>query len=941
MCWGMSRSMPTTGKGNRLTETDANGNTTRYAYDEQIFTVDGNGNLKTKTDPDGYVTTYGYNGLDMVTSINYNDGKEVTYQYNKVGDLVEMTDWTGTTTFEVDLLNRITKTTDTKGKVVSYTYDATGNQTSVSYPDDTTATKTYDLLGQLKTVTEHDGRTTTYTYDGMGRTVKMEYPHGWVEDYHYDSIGQLLKVEDTDPSGKDMKQQKHVYKYDDCGNMTYEYMRGNGTGEATVENFYTYDALHRVTNAKENYGNASRTYQYDSLGNLTWETNSNNVTTDYKLNNLNQITEKSSNGWKTHTTFTYEKRGNLIQEQYGKNKKVTSIGTYTYDETNKMVKGVNANAESSSYLYNGLGALVEQTWVIAKNSYGYHDVLAEAVEPVAEEPETAADTVDSPEIPAPSDDNTTETDAALDEAPADSADSGIMLLAAPKKDDSGKKPSDKPTGSEVKKTSTVVKEFVVDYTTETHEPLMEHEVNGLDYRYVYGNDRLSVNITGVETGSSKLMENGNQIRLYYHMDYLGTADYLTSPLTGKVESWTHYNEWGEITHNAVLKCGQRELDLVKRYATHDFDAVLNQYYAKARFYDAENRHFTAMDPILDPSQYDISEYTTDSMQLVQYLYVQDNVLVHIDPDGRIPVSKFPTLLQSYKQGNISQMIKDLTKYNSQSKSPLHILAQVITAGEVWKDSLRSGTTLLGTKFEAPIKDKEGKQRYIDVLVQAKAKNGVQALAYPFEVKTKKLAKLGRSELNNIYFPAVECNGFILDKKSYDNVLRTRILFDKDILRTRTYAIHLRVEHNGRGLITYDARFRGGSKNNQEVYNEAFYRITNAYYRSTKAAENALTRAIDDYVYTITGKQLSQLTADQVALLGMATSAGAILVSGVAFVGGYTLAASGKLASVTRTVIVKGGAAVKIVFDSKDAIASEITRWSNYFSNILKPIENFG
>ena len=80
--------MPTTGKGNRLTETDANGNTTRYAYDEQIFTVDGNGNLKTKTDPDGYVTTYGYNGLDMVTSINYNDGKEVTYQYNKVGDLV-------------------------------------------------------------------------------------------------------------------------------------------------------------------------------------------------------------------------------------------------------------------------------------------------------------------------------------------------------------------------------------------------------------------------------------------------------------------------------------------------------------------------------------------------------------------------------------------------------------------------------------------------------------------------------------------------------------------------------------------------------------------------------------------------------------------------------------------------------------------------------------
>ena len=613
-----------TDRGDVATETDAEGYTISYEYD-------GNHNMVKKTTVDG-VTTYEYDPLDRLIKTTTPDGKSETIEYNGEGQVVASTDKGGhKTSYVLDANGNVIETIDALGNSALFEYDLMGNlvKTSLHRVDTQDGVDEWEI-----TLYEYDGRTTTYTYDGMGRTVKMEYPHGWVEDYHYDSIGQLLKVEDTDPSGKDMKQQKHVYKYDDCGNMTYEYMRGNGTGEATVENFYTYDALHRVTNAKENYGNASRTYQYDSLGNLTWETNSNNVTTDYKLNNLNQITEKSSDGWKTHTTFTYDKRGNLIQEQYGKNKKVTSIGTYTYDETNKMVKGVNANAESSSYLYNGLGALVEQTWVIAKNSYGYHDVLAEAVDSVAEEPETAADTVDSPEVPAPSDDNTTETDAVLDEAPTESADPGIMLLSSSKKDHSGKKPSDKPTGSDVKKTSTVVKEFVVDYTTETFEPLMEHEVNGLTYRYVYGNDRLSVNITGVETGSSKLIENGNQIRLYYHMDYLGTADYLTSPLTGKVESWTHYNEWGEITHNAVLKCGQRELDLVKRYATHDFDAVLNQYYAKARFYDAENRHFTAMDPILDPSQYSIKEYVDNPMQLVQYLYVENSPLIYIDPLGK-------------------------------------------------------------------------------------------------------------------------------------------------------------------------------------------------------------------------------------------------------------------------------------------------------------------
>ena len=62
---------------------------------------------------------------------------------------------------------------------------------------------------------------------------------------------------------------------------------------------------------------------------------------------------------------------------------------------------------------------------------------------------------------------------------------------------------------------------------------------------------------------------------------------------------------------SVLKCGQRELDLVKRYATHDYDQVLGMYYAKARFYDAENRRFVAVDPILDASQYNLKKYLSD------------------------------------------------------------------------------------------------------------------------------------------------------------------------------------------------------------------------------------------------------------------------------------------------------------------------------------------
>ena len=41
-----------------------------------------------------------------------------------------------------------------------------------------------------------------------------------------------------------------------------------------------------------------------------------------------------------------------------------------------------------------------------------------------------------------------------------------------------------------------------------------------------------------------------------------------------------------------------------------------------------------MDPVLDPSRYDLREYVTDPMQLVQTLYVKDNAVNWIDPLGK-------------------------------------------------------------------------------------------------------------------------------------------------------------------------------------------------------------------------------------------------------------------------------------------------------------------
>ena len=92
---------------------------------------DKNGNLVSATDPDGLVTTYACNWIDLEPGINYNGSTSVGNSYKAAGDLVQMDDWTEATSFEADLLNRMTKITAAKGNAAGYGYDTVGNQVSV------------------------------------------------------------------------------------------------------------------------------------------------------------------------------------------------------------------------------------------------------------------------------------------------------------------------------------------------------------------------------------------------------------------------------------------------------------------------------------------------------------------------------------------------------------------------------------------------------------------------------------------------------------------------------------------------------------------------------------------------------------------------------------------------------------------------------------------
>ena len=534
------------------------------------------------------MTQYSYTALDLVKKINYNGAKEVSYQYNKVGELVQMDDWTGTNTFELDLLGRLQKMTDHKGNSVSYTYDAVGNQTGITYPDGSKTRSFYDAVYNLTSVIDADDGTYAYVYDAANRPVKLTYPNGWIEQYTYDAEGNLLKTVDTDPFQLYNKtpKVKYEYTYDAEGNVLTEFQRdSDATENLKSRTAFTYDALNRLTGSTRRlevypYDTLAYTYTYDTLGNLLKQSGPTKGEEDtYQYNDLNQMVSKHVCGYEQKITriydygYTYDKRGNLVKEEEICSPTTTgprniTVATYLYDETNRMVRGTNKAGEVSAYTFNGLGVRVGTELILEDNSHGYTDFHCQ--------------------MP--------------------SVETGI----------------EKP---EVVKT-----DYVIDYTRLNIDQrvLVKSEQDGYDFFYTYGLDKLQVMTIG--KGSNWW---GQSIKkcvnmAYVHTDRLGSVVNLSDQY-GRVTARADYTDWGEVRRytDITVDGGFRRLLPEITYATHEYDDVLNQFYAKARMYDAENKRFDAVDPV--------KGFIADPTTLVQYLYVEDNAVNQVDPTGRTPL----------------------------------------------------------------------------------------------------------------------------------------------------------------------------------------------------------------------------------------------------------------------------------------------------------------
>ncbi len=325
------------------------GHTTGYEYDPA-------GNMVKINDRDGYTTTLNYDLNNQLTGIQYADGRQVSLNYNPQGHVTGMTDWLGTNTIELDPLGRIKKVTDFAGRVQQFTWTATGQKESITYPDDSKVTYQHDQLDRLTGVTDAFNRTTTYRYNPAGKLVQTLLPNGSETLRDYDNLYRIISLTHKDPGGKTTD--SYQYEYDPAGNKT-SIKKGNTDEDELEEDeakTYSYDALNQLVKVSEINGESSN-YYYDTLGNrvaMIDQDQSKGEAKYYQYDQLNRLTGIYDHGGDLKE-LSYDNRGNLTEIRSGG--KV--FNNYTFDAANRLTEAVNKFGDKTTYTYDGLGHRIQ------------------------------------------------------------------------------------------------------------------------------------------------------------------------------------------------------------------------------------------------------------------------------------------------------------------------------------------------------------------------------------------------------------------------------------------------------------------------------------------------------------------------------------------------------------------------------------------------------
>lgn len=398
--------------GNLLSTTDPLGNTTSQSYDSKgnltsmtdasgkvvgTFTYSGT-NLASMTDKNGVTQTFTYdaNGNKISESFIWNqngESKEIKDQkhYNDTGNLTQRIDKNNCNIiWEYNAIEKIVRRVDSRGNMLTFAYDKSGQVIETRNTDDTISRTVYDTNGRdyITQASHVEGSPATgfrLIYDSVGRVVRTEQLENVVVAVSNSNStfvsGDVVSSTSTiyDAAGQAIK------KIDANGNVTQYEFDANGRNIATIDALgnrteFTYDAAGRQLSMKDANGNIV-SYEYDALGRKIKTVYPDGTYSTVKYNNLGQKIEETDAAGLA-TKFEYNDAGQLAAvvkpevngeiprweysyNQYGQRTSIKdpkgNVTTFTYDYAGRQLSRTLPMGQKETAEYDRYGQLSKQT----------------------------------------------------------------------------------------------------------------------------------------------------------------------------------------------------------------------------------------------------------------------------------------------------------------------------------------------------------------------------------------------------------------------------------------------------------------------------------------------------------------------------------------------------------------------------------------------------
>jgi RHS repeat-associated protein len=346
--------------------TDANGNPLTYEYyvDGRVFR---------HTNGQGEQFSFYYNKFHRETSVVDPRGNKKVYQFNRSGEPVREEDELGNVSlFEYNPDNQHQRTVEGNvlGHKTQYQYDANGNVTVMTLPDDSTVEYSFynefNFPGKVK---DARGIYTLYQYDASGNLKEQIVLRA--------GVGALLDPTAYQPNDSDIVAW-HSRTYDNYGNLStlmqvrdyaakvgptieldYNDTKNNIQGVNLVGITYRGDLDGDGTIGSDEFYTV--TQEYDALGRVVKGVNKNRYPVEYKYNANNQLIQ-STDAIGRLRDFIYDSNNNLVGESLtgfddGLLKQLDFF-TAKYDANNKLLEVANAAGASVAYQYDENGNLL-------------------------------------------------------------------------------------------------------------------------------------------------------------------------------------------------------------------------------------------------------------------------------------------------------------------------------------------------------------------------------------------------------------------------------------------------------------------------------------------------------------------------------------------------------------------------------------------------------